>query len=305
MAMPPPHPALGHARVPPADDPRTDIGRLLISCPDRPGIVAGVSRCLLEQGANIVASQQYSTNPSGGTFFLLVEFHLAGLERQMPTLEQVMAELAGSFSMTWRMTRAAARKRMAIFVSRSDHALQELLWRTQSGELNAEITMVISNHRTTEDVVRSWGIPFHHVPVTPGAKAEAEATQLRLLDGQADLVVLARYMQILSPEFLAACQQPIINIHHSFLPAFAGADPHQQAADRGVKLIGATAHYVTSELDAGPIIEQDIVRVDHRCSIDDLRRMGRHVERAVLARAVGWHLDDRVIVHQNKTIVFT
>jgi formyltetrahydrofolate deformylase len=305
MAMPPMHPVLSQAHVPPADDPLADIGRLLISCPDRPGIVAGVSRCLFDLGANIVESQQYSTNPSGGTFFLLVEFHLAGLERQMAKLEQAVADLAGSFSMTWSMTRAAARKRMAIFVSRSDHALQELLWRTQSGELNAEITMVISNHRSTEDAVASWGIPFHHVPVTAGAKAEAEATQLRLLDGQADLVVLARYMQILSPAFLAAFPHPIINIHHSFLPAFAGADPHQQAADRGVKLIGATAHYVTSELDAGPIIEQDIVRVDHRCSIDDLRRMGRHVERAVLARAVGWHLDDRVIVHQNKTIVFT
>jgi formyltetrahydrofolate deformylase len=305
MAMPPPHQALSHGHVPPADDPRSDIGRLLITCPDQPGIVAGVSRFLFEHGANIVESQQYSTNPSGGTFFLLVEFHLPGLERHLPQLERRMADLAGSFSMSWNMTRAATRKRMAIFVSRSDHALQELLWRTQSGELNAEITMVISNHRAAEDLVTSWGIPFHHVPVTSATKAEAEAEQLRLLDGQADLVVLARYMQILSPDFLAAFPHPIINIHHSFLPAFAGADPHQQAAERGVKLIGATAHYVTSELDAGPIIEQDIVRVDHRCSVDDLRRMGRHVERAVLARAVGWHLGDRVIVHQNQTIVFT
>ena len=304
MAMPPPPRVLSHGQVPPADDPQADIGRLLITCPDRPGIVAGVSRFLFEHGANIVESQQYSTNPGGGTFFLLVEFHLPGLERHLPQLKQLMADLAGPFSMTWTMTRAAVRKRMAIFVSRSDHALQELLWRTQSGELSAEITMVISNHRATEDLVTSWGIPFHHVPVTAATKAEAEAAQLRLLDGQADLVVLARYMQILSPAFLASYPQPIINIHHSFLPAFAGADPHLQAAERGVKLIGATAHYVTSELDAGPIIEQDIVRVDHRCSVDDLRRMGRHVERAVLARAVGWHLGDRVIVHQNQTIVF-
>jgi formyltetrahydrofolate deformylase len=305
MGMPPPHRVLSHGQVPPADDPRADIGRLLITCPDRPGIVAGVSRFLFEHGANIVESQQYSTDPGGGTFFLLVEFHLPGLERHLPQLEQLMADLAGPFSMTWSMTRAALPKRMAIFVSRSDHALQELLWRTQSGELNAEITMVISNHRTTEGLVTSWGIPFHHVPVTAATKAQAEAEQLRLLDGRADLVVLARYMQILSPDFLAAYPGPIINIHHSFLPAFAGADPHLQAAERGVKLIGATAHYVTSELDAGPIIEQDIVRVDHRCSVGELRRMGRHVERAVLARAVGWHLNDRVIVHQNKTIVFT
>ncbi len=287
-----------------AGDPRADIGRLLISCPDRPGIVAGVSRCLYEHGANIVESQQYSTNPQGGTFFLLVEFHLPGLARRRCALELAMSAVAKTFSMTWRMTIAADRKRMAIFVSRSDHVLRELLWRTESGELRADVEMVISNHDTTADLVRSRGIPFHYIGVTAATRHEAEAAQLALLKGHVDLVVLARYMQILSPGFLAAFGRPIINIHHSFLPAFAGANPHQEAADRGVKLIGATAHYVTAELDAGPIIEQDIVRVDHRCSVDDLRRQGRHVERSVLARAVGWHLDDRVIVHQNKTIVF-
>jgi formyltetrahydrofolate deformylase len=287
-----------------ADDPRTDIGRLLISCQDRPGIVAEVSRCLYEHGANIVASQQYSTNPHGGTFFLLVEFHLPGLARRTAALELALSAIANAFSMTWRMSIAADRKRMAIFVSRSDHALRELLWRAESGELRAEVKMVISNHETTGDLVRGRGIPFHYIPVSAPTKEQAEAAQLALLDGQVDLVVLARYMQILSPGFLRALGHPIINIHHSFLPAFAGSNPHQEAADRGVKLIGATAHYVTAELDAGPIIEQDIVRVDHRCSVADLRRMGRHVERSVLARAVGWHLDDRVIVHQNKTIVF-
>jgi formyltetrahydrofolate deformylase len=286
------------------DDPRADIGRLLITCPDRPGIVAGVSRCLYEHGANIVESQQYSTNPLGGTFFLLVAFHLPGLARRMTQLEHSLAGLAASFAMTWRMTRAADRKKMAIFVSRSDHALSELLWRNQSGELNADITMVISNHQTTAELTGSWGIPFHYVPVTPDTRSAAEHAQLRLLDGRADLLVLARYMQILSPAFLAAFRHPVINIHHSFLPAFVGGNPHQQAAARGVKLIGATAHYVTAELDAGPIIEQDTVRVDHRCSVEDLRRLGRHVERSVLARAVAWHLEDRVIVHQNKTIVF-
>jgi formyltetrahydrofolate deformylase len=292
------------ARPPDGDGPQADIGRLLMTCPDRPGIVAGVSRCLYDHGANIIESQQYSTNPVGGTFFLLVEFHLPGLARSMRKLEQAMSGLARSFAMTWRMTRAADRKRVAIFVSRSDHALRELLWRAQSGELNADIRMVISNHETAAQLVTHLGIPFHYVPVRADARAEAEAAQLQLLHGEVDLVVLARYMQILSPAFLAAFPHPIINIHHSFLPAFAGSNPHQEAADRGVKLIGATAHYVTAELDAGPIIEQDIVRVDHRCSVADLRRMGRHVERSVLARAVGWHLDDRVIVHQNKTIVF-
>ncbi len=289
---------------PGADDLRADIGRLLISCPDRPGIVAGVSRCLYEHGANIVESQQYSTNPQGGTFFLLVEFHLPGLARRKAALELAMSGIAAAFSMTWRMTLAADHKRMAIFVSRSDHALRELLWRTESGELRADVKMVISNHETTADLVRSRGIPFHYIPITAPTREQAEAAQLALLAGQVDLAVLARYMQILSPGFLETFGHPVINIHHSFLPAFAGANPHQEAADRGVKLIGATAHYVSAELDAGPIIEQDIVRVDHRCSVSDLRRMGQHVERSVLARAVGWHLDDRVIVHQNKTIVF-
>jgi formyltetrahydrofolate deformylase len=305
-AAEPPQPSPDLGRPPPGtDDPLSDIGRLLITCPDRPGIVAGVSRFLYEQGANIVESQQYSTNPFGGTFFLLVAFHLADLAGRFGRLEKDFAELANSLEMSWTMTRAADRKRMAIFVSRSDHVLQELLWRRQSGELRADIRMVISNHRSAEELVTGWGIPFHYVPASVQTRAEAEATQLELLDGEVDLVVLARYMQILTPGFLAAFPQPIINIHHSFLPAFAGADPHYQAAERGVKLIGATAHYVTAELDAGPIIEQDIVRVDHRCSVADLRRLGRHVERSVLARAVAWHLDDRIIVHGNRTIVFT
>src|SRR6266536_617876 len=227
-----------------------DIGRLLITCPDRPGIVAAVSRFLYERGADILESQQYSTNPFGGTFFLLIEFHLPGLAGQTCELEEDFAALSDEFSMHWKMTRAAVGKRAAVFVSKADHALQELLWRVNSGELNADIVMVISNHEDLADVVAGWGIPFHHVRVSAETKPEA-------------------------------------------------------AAERGVKMVGATAHYVTAELDAGPIIEQDIVRVDHRCSADDLRRLGRHVERSVLARAVAWHVDDRVIVHQNKTIVFS
>jgi formyltetrahydrofolate deformylase len=281
-----------------------DIGRFLIACPDRPGIVAAISRFLFDHGANISESQQYSTDPFDGTFFLRVEFCLRDLAGRVDELAAGFRPVADRFSMRWQLAQADRPKRVAILVSRADHALQELLWRHRSGELPAEITMIISNHPDAEAAARWSGIPFHHVPVQPGERSEAEHELLELLAGQTDLVVLARYMQILSPEFLAAFTEPIINIHHSFLPAFSGANPYQQAADRGVKLIGATAHYVTPELDAGPVIEQDIVRVDHRCSVADLRRLGRHVERAVLARAVGWHLEDRVIVHQNKTIVF-
>jgi formyltetrahydrofolate deformylase len=298
------HPA-GAAAALAAAETKRDIGRLLISCPDRPGIVAAVSRFLFEAGANIVESQQYSTDPSGGMFYLLVEFHVPGLNDRFAEFEADFAGLSDEFSMRWKMTRAAELKKMAIFVSKADHALQELLWRAHSGELNADIRMVISNHLDLAETVDSWGIPFHHVPVAAGTKDDAEAAQLKLLaEHEVDVVVLARYMQILSPRFLAAFPRPVINIHHSFLPAFAGANPYQAAADRGVKLIGATAHYVTAELDAGPIIEQDIVRVDHRHTVEELRKLGRHVERSVLARAVAWHLDDRVIVHQNKTIVF-
>jgi formyltetrahydrofolate deformylase len=300
--------SLRHRRTHPArrsfDDRYRDIGRLLITCPDRPGIVAAVSRFLYQSGANILESQQYSTDPFGGTFFVRLEFHREGLADHFAELRDGFAALSDEFSMRWTMTRAAELKRMAIFVSKADHVLQELLWRVHSDELNTDIRMVISNHPDLAEAVESWGIPFHHVPVTKETKPAAEAAQLKLIADEVDVVVLARYMQILSPRFLADFTEPVINIHHSFLPAFKGANPYQAAADRGVKLIGATAHYVTPELDAGPIIEQDIVRVDHRQSADDLRRLGRHVERAVLARAVAWHLDDRVLVHQNKTIVF-
>jgi formyltetrahydrofolate deformylase len=287
------------------DERYADVGRLVITCPDRPGIVAAVSQFLFEAGANITESQQYSTDPFGGTFFQRLEFHLGGLDQRAGELGERFAAMADRFSMRWKLTRAADLKRVAIMVSRADHALQEILWRAQSGELHADIRMIISNHTDAGEAAAWWGLPFHHIPVTPQTKDAAEDAQLQLLGGEADLVILARYMQILSPRFLSEFTVPIINIHHSFLPAFAGAEPYRRAAARGVKLIGATAHYVTAELDAGPIIEQDIVRVDHRCSADDLRRLGRHVERAVLARAVGWHLEDRVIVHQNSTIVFS
>ena len=298
------HPA-GTSAPPDTDATRRDIARLLISCPDRPGIVAAVSGFLFEAGANILESQQHSTDPPGGTFYLLVVFQLPGLAGRFADVTERFTRLADSFGMRWKMTRAAELKRVAVFVSKADHALQELLWRAHSGELNADIRMVISNHPDLAETVASWGIPFHHVPVSRETRDEAETAQLKLLAADAvDVVVLARYMQILSARFLDECPGPVINIHHSFLPAFAGANPYQAAADRGVKLIGATAHYVTAELDAGPIIEQDTVRVDHRYTVGELRKLGRHVERSVLARAVAWHLDDRVIVHQDKTIVF-
>ncbi len=281
-----------------------DVGRLLVSCPDRPGIVAAVTTFLAGEGANIVESQQYSTDPSGGRFFLRLEFVLSGLAERLPQLELAFTGVSDAFAMQTQWTQAVDVKRMAIFVSRADHALQELLWRTHSGDLSADIQMIISNHAELEPVARSFGIDYHHVPVSAHNRSEAEARQLELISEEVDLVVLARYMQVLSPDFLKRFPGRIINIHHSFLPAFVGADPYRAAHRRGVKLIGATAHYVTDELDAGPIIEQDVQRVDHRHTVEDLRRLGRLVERTVLARAVGWHLEDRVLVHGNRTIVF-
>lgn len=282
-----------------------DRGRLLISCPDRPGIVAAVSRFLFERGANVIHSDQHSTSVEGGTFFMRIEFTLPGLEARGPQLEHEFAgEVGQRFVMDWRLAYAAHLKRLAIMVSKEDHCLLELLWHWRAGDLRAEIAMVISNHPTLQDTVEGWGIPFHHVPVDRDRKIEAEREQMALLEGRADTIVLARYMQIVSDTFLARYPNDVINIHHSFLPAFVGARPYEQAYDRGVKLIGATAHYVTEELDAGPIIEQGVERVDHRHDVSDLRRIGRMIERIVLARAVSWHVDDRVLVHGNKTVVF-
>lgn len=279
-------------------------GRLLISCPDRPGIIAAVSTFLSAQGANIVRSDQHSTDPHGGVFFMRVEFDLPEVLRRAAALEEAFAPIAQRFRMDWRFAYPERMRRMAIFVSREDHCLLELLWQWQAGDLGGEIAMVVSNHPDLRARVEAYGIPFYHTPLTRETRLAAEAQQLELLAGRVDLVVLARYMQILSPTFIAHYPHRIINIHHSFLPAFVGAKPYAQAYARGVKLIGATAHYVTEELDAGPIIEQDVQRVDHRSSVEDLRRLGRHVERMVLARAVRWHLEDQVLVHGSKTVVF-
>ncbi|MGY1774020.1 formyltetrahydrofolate deformylase [Blastococcus sp. SYSU D00813] len=287
----------------PADPATTDAGRLVVRCPDRPGIVAVLSRLLADVGANITDSQQHSSDPTGGTFTLRLEFVLADLAERRPQLEGALDLLARQWQMTWRLTEASARPTIAVFVSRTDHVLQELIYRVRAGDLRADITAVVSNHPDLEPVAAAAGIPFHHVPVTPGTKAEAEARALEIV-GDADLVVLARYMQIVSPEFCSRFPERLINIHHSFLPAFVGANPYQAAHDRGVKLIGATAHYVTAELDAGPIIEQEVARVDHRATVADMRRVGRYVERQVLAQAVTWHVEDRVIVEGDRTIVF-
>jgi formyltetrahydrofolate deformylase len=279
-------------------------GRLLIGCPDRPGIVAGVSGFLFELGANIVSSHQYSSDPSGGRFFLRTEFFLREPVERERFRETFDAALAKRFGMDWEIRWWGERRRVAILVSRHDHCLQDMLWRWRRGELDAQIVAVISNHSDLERETLAAGVPFHHVPVEKGRKHGAEAAMLELLAGRAELVVLARYMQILSGDFLERVGMPAINIHHSFLPAFPGADPYGRARERGVKLIGATAHYVTETLDDGPIIDQDVVRVDHRQSARDLERVGRDVERLVLARAVALHLDDRVIVDGRRTIVF-
>jgi formyltetrahydrofolate deformylase len=279
------------------------VFRLLTVCPDRPGIISAVSRFLFEAGANIVRSDQYSSDPQGGTFYLRMEFTLPDQSRD-PVEERFAEEVAARFEMQWRLWDARRRKRMAILVSREEHCLLDLLWRWRRGELEAEAVLVASNHEDLREAVESFGIPYHHVPVDPGDKTPAEARLLELLTGQCDLVVLARYMQILSGDFLERLSVPLINIHHSFLPAFAGAEPYERAKQRGVKLIGATAHYVTEELDAGPIIEQDVIRVSHRDDTARLRRLGSDIERTTLARAVESHCEDRVLLHGATTVVF-
>jgi formyltetrahydrofolate deformylase len=279
------------------------LTRLLISCRDQPGIVAAVSRFLSDLGANIVSSHQHSTDPEGGTFFMRMEFTPEGLD-QAELEARFAAEVGGPFAMDWRMWDAGRRKRMAILVSRYDHCLLDLLWRWRRDQLEADVVLVASNHPDLRADVEFFGLPYHHVPVTRDTKPEAEAQLLELLRGHCDLVVLARYMQILSGDFLDRLGAPVLNIHHSFLPAFAGAGPYERARDRGVKLIGATAHYVTEELDAGPIVEQDVIRVSHRDDVETLTRLGADIERTVLSRAVQWHCQDRVLRHGGTTVVF-
>jgi len=275
--------------------------RLLLACPDRPGLIARVSGFLAEAGLNIVDADQHST--AEGRFFMRMVFDGSPVADREELERRFAEEVAAPFSMEHRFADSAYRKRVAIMVSREDHCLSDLLWRWRSGELGGELVTVISNHPDHAGQVEAIGLPFHHVPVDPETRAAAEQRVLELL-GEVDLVVLARYMQILSNDFLDQLGAPAINIHHSFLPAFVGADPYRKAHERGVKLIGATAHYVTAELDAGPIIDQDVTRVSHRDEVEDLVRIGRDIERLVLARAVMAHLDDRVLLDGDRTIVF-
>ncbi|WP_370457948.1 formyltetrahydrofolate deformylase [Thalassobacillus sp. CUG 92003] len=280
-------------------------GRLLISCPDQPGIVSAVSTFLAENNANIIESNQYSTDPSEGTFFMRIEFECPELPTKEDQLKKEFQSIAETFAMEWNIRFVYDIKKTAIFVSKELHCLRELLWEWQNGDLMTDIACVISNHEHAREIVDSFGIPFYHIPASKENRAEVEARQLELLRAyEVDLIVLARYMQILTPDFVAAHPFRIINIHHSFLPAFVGANPHKRAFERGVKLIGATSHYVTNELDEGPIIEQDIMRVDHRDDVKSLKKIGRSIERTVLNRGVKWHLEDRMIVFENKTIVF-
>jgi formyltetrahydrofolate deformylase len=277
--------------------------RLLISCPDRKGLIAAISSFIAMHDGNILSADQYVSD--SGRFFMRLEIEGEGFGLGREEFGPAFAPLARRHEMDWRVSHTDAPKRMAILVSRYDHCLIDLLWRWDAGELDAEIPLVVSNHPDLASRAEVYGIPYHHLPVTRETKVEQEARVLDLLsDHGVDFVVLARYMQILTPKFVNAYPDRILNIHHSFLPAFVGADPYRRAHERGVKTIGATAHYVTEDLDAGPIVHQDVAHVTHRDTVEDLVRLGREVERRVLARAVRWHLEDRVLVDGNRTVVF-
>jgi formyltetrahydrofolate deformylase len=275
--------------------------RLLLACPDRPGLIATASGFLAEAGLNIVDADQHSSGE--GRLFMRMVFDSPPEGERESLYRRFQHEVAEPLEMDHTFSEASRRKRVAIMASREDHCLSDLLWRWRSGELEIDLLGVISNHDDHRGQVESLGLPFHHIPVAAGTKEEAEDRVLELL-GEVDLLVLARYMQVLSPGFLDRLGAPAINIHHSFLPAFVGADPYRRAHERGVKLIGATAHYVTEELDAGPIIDQDVTRVSHRDEVEDLMRIGRDIERLVLARAVKAHVDDRVLLDGTRTVVF-
>ena len=277
--------------------------RLLVSCPDKKGLIAAISSFIAMHDGNILSADQFVSD--SGTFFMRLEIEGEGFGLSREEFARAFAPLARRHGITWRLSHTDTPKRMAILVSRYDHCLIDLLWRWDAGELDAEIPLVVSNHPDLAPRAEVYGIPFFHLPVTEETKAGQESKVLDLLsEHEVDLVVLARYIQILTPKFVGAYPDRIINIHHSFLPAFAGADPYGRAHERGVKTIGATAHYVTEELDAGPIIHQDVAHVTHRDSVEDLVRLGREVERRVLARAVRWHLEDRVLVDGGRTVVF-
>lgn len=282
-----------------------ELATLLISCPDRRGLVAGLAQVLSGHGANILDSDQH-TDRSAGHFFQRIVFDASELSTDKGTLERAIAEVAERFSMSYRLAyKNGPKKRIAVFVSKYDHCLYDLLLRHRQGELEGDMALIVSNHSDLEPVARQFNVPFVLVPKTKETKQQAEAQELLLLSEHGvNLVVLARYMQILSDGFVRSFSGSIINIHHSFLPAFMGGRPHHRAHERGVKLIGATAHYATADLDEGPIIEQDVVRCSHRDEVNDLVRKGRDLEKVVLARAVRAHLNDQVLTYANKTVVF-
>jgi len=283
---------------------------LLITCPDTKGIVATIADFLYQHNANILHADQHQDGENN-LFLMRVEWDVANFNLSEKDFSAAFAPIAAKFSMQWQLKMSVHKTRVAIMVSQYDHCLADLLHRHKSGELACEIPLVISNHRDTEALVKFYGIDFHYLPVTKDTpitksnKAEVEAAQFKLFaDYNIDLIVLARYMQILSPDFVARYPQKIINIHHSFLPAFIGARPYHRAFERGVKLIGATGHYVTEVLDEGPIIEQDIDRISHRDQVEDLIQKGRDLERIVLSKAVRWHIENRILLYANKTVIF-
>ena len=277
---------------------------LLIDSPDRKGLVAQISTFLYEHGANILHADQHRDNEAG-LFFMRIEWDLDGFALDDAAFRAAFQPMAVEFGLRWRVEYSRKLPRMAIFVSKYLHCLADLLHRQQSGELACTIAAVIGNHEDARSLAEFYGVPFHLIPVAAAAKQQAEAEQLAILGRtEVDLIVLARYMQVLSTEFVARYPGRIINVHHSFLPAFSGGRPYQAAYRRGVKLIGATSHYVSEVLDDGPIIEQDVTRISHRDQLDDLVQKGRDVERLVLSRAVRWHLDRRILLYENKTVIF-
>jgi formyltetrahydrofolate deformylase len=277
---------------------------LLISCPDRKGLVATVCDFIFRHNGNIVHTDEH-TDDELDCFLMRVEWNLEGFALALSQFSEAFAPIAERFQMQWRVANVAERARMAIFVSKYDHCLNDLLYRQQSGELACDIPLIVSNHADCQRLADFYKIPFCQVAVTRDNKPQAEAEQLRLVrEHRVDLIVLARYMQVLSSDFIGQYPNRIINIHHSFLPAFVGAKPYHQAFERGVKLIGATSHYVTEVLDDGPIIEQDVARISHRDALDDLLQKGRDLEKMVLSRGVRWHLENRVLLYGNKTVVF-
>ena len=281
-----------------------DTGILLLRCPERKGVIAAVAGFIYEHNGNIVRADEHQ-DPDPKLYFMRLEWELDDFALSIERFAERFKPIADDFAMEWRVTRSSYRPRVAIFVSKSGHCLADLLHRHQIGELRCVIPLVVSNHPDLRALTEFYGIPYHEIPVDPADKAAAEAQALALLEHERiELVVLARYMQILSNAFIARFPNRMINVHHSFLPAFIGAKPYHRSYERGVKLVGATSHYVTAVLDEGPIIEQDIVRVNHRDALADLIHKGGDAERAVLTRGVRWHIENRIMVYGNKTVVF-